>query len=45
MFSNAFHIVFGSSYAFLHHQALVRAALALPGEVAFGGGSLWIRKN
>jgi hypothetical protein len=45
MFSVAFRIVFGCNYAFLRYPDLVRSALVLDGGAAFGGGSLWIRKD
>lgn len=45
MFSDVFHILFGSNYAFLRYPELVRSALALDSGAAFGGGSLWIRKE
>ena len=44
MYSSAFRIVFGCSYAFHRFSADVEKALALPGGEMFGGGSLWIEK-
>jgi predicted O-methyltransferase YrrM len=44
MYSSAFRVVFGCSYAFHRFPAEVERALGLPGGKAFGGGSLWIEK-
>lgn len=44
MYSNAFGVLFGCSYAFHRYPQLVRNALGLPGGHAFGGGSLWIER-
>lgn len=44
MYSSAFRVVFGCSYAFHRYPHLVREALQLPGRQAFGGGSLWIER-
>ena len=44
MYSKAFRVVFGCSYAFHRFPEDVRAALALPSGSAFGGGSFWIEK-
>jgi predicted O-methyltransferase YrrM len=44
MYSSAFRVVFGCSYAFHRFPADVKRALALPGGEAFGGGSLWIER-
>jgi predicted O-methyltransferase YrrM len=44
MYSTAFRVEFGSSYAFHAHLPLVRHALAHPKGHAFGGGSLWLTK-
>lgn len=45
MYSKAFRVVFGCSYAFHRFPEEVRAALALPSAAAFGGGSFWMEKN
>jgi predicted O-methyltransferase YrrM len=45
MHSTAFRVIFGSSYAFHAHRALVIAALALPNGRCFSGSSLWIRRT
>lgn len=45
MYSSAFRVVFGCSYAFHRFPELVRTALALPSGAAFGGGSLWLEKT
>ena len=42
MFSTAFEVVFGCSYAFLRFPGLVQSALALPAGHAFSGGSFWM---
>lgn len=44
MYSTAFKVTFGCSYAFWRFPELVKAALALPAGHAFGGGSLWIER-
>lgn len=44
MDSNAFKVTFGCRYAFHRYPDLVRAALALPGGRAFGGGSFWFER-
>jgi len=44
MYSTAFRIRFGCSYAFWRFPKLVKDALALPSGHAFGGGSLWIER-
>lgn len=44
MYSSAFRVVFGSSYAFYRHPNLVAEALGQPEGHAFGGGSLWIER-
>ena len=44
MYSSAFRVVFGCSYALHRFPAEVKRALALPGGEAFGGGSLWIER-
>jgi predicted O-methyltransferase YrrM len=44
MYSSAFRVVFGCSYAFHRFPAEVKQALGLPGGRAFGGGSLWIER-
>lgn len=44
MFSSAFTVVFGGSYALWRFPARVADALALGGRV-FGGASLWLRRN
>jgi predicted O-methyltransferase YrrM len=44
MYSTAFRVVFGCSYAFSAMPDLVRSALALPGGQAYAGGSFWIEK-
>jgi hypothetical protein len=45
MFSRAFRVVFGSSYAFAAHWEALRAALREPDGACYGGGSLWIEKT
>lgn len=45
MYSKAFRVVFGCSYAFHRFPEEVRAALALPSAAAFGGGSFWMEKS
>ena len=45
MYSQAFRVVFGCSYAFHRFPEEVRAALALPSAAAFGGGSFWMEKT
>lgn len=45
MYSNAFKITFGCSYAFYRFPEEVRLALKLPGGQAFAGGSLWIERT
>lgn len=42
MYSNAFQVTFGCSYAFFRFPELVAAALAHPSGHAFAGGSFWI---
>ena len=44
LFSDAFRVVFGSSYAHARFPDLVGRALALPAGRSFGGGSLWIER-
>jgi SAM-dependent methyltransferase/predicted O-methyltransferase YrrM len=44
MYSDAFRVMFGASYAFHRFPELVRDALSLPSGKAFGGASLWIEK-
>jgi predicted O-methyltransferase YrrM len=44
MYSSAFRVVFGCSYAFHRFPAEVERALGLSGGKAFGGGSLWIER-
>lgn len=44
MFSRAFRVVFGCSYAFAAHWETLRAALSDPDGACYGGGSLWIEK-
>lgn len=44
MYSNAFRVEFGSSYAFHAHLPLVVKALAHPKGHAFAGGSFWMTK-
>ncbi len=44
MHSNAFHVVFGCSYAYWRFPELVRAALAHPKGHAFAGASFWIER-
>ena len=44
MHSSAFRVVFGCRYAYHRYPHWVRAALALPGGQAFGGGSFWIER-
>ena len=45
MYSTAFKVVFGNSFAFAKMPDLVKQALALPGGGGFGGGSLWIERT
>lgn len=45
MYSTAFRVLFGSSYAFFRFPELVRDALALPSGAAFAGGSLWLERT
>ena len=44
MYSSAFKVVFGCSYAFTAMPALVQSALNHPRKHAFAGGSIWIQK-
>ncbi len=44
MFSTAFKVIFGSSYAFYKYPALVETALGLSPGKGFGGSSLWIER-
>jgi hypothetical protein len=44
MYSRAFRVRFGSSYAFHRYPDEVRTALALPDGQSFGGGCLWIER-
>lgn len=44
MYSSAFRVVFGCSYAFHRYPDLVCEALRLPNGRALGGGSLWIER-
>ncbi|MGQ0800066.1 MAG: class I SAM-dependent methyltransferase [Pseudomarimonas sp.] len=44
MYSTAFKVIFGCSYAFARFPTEVQAALALPKGHAFAGGSLWIER-
>ena len=44
MYSTAFRVIFGSSYAFWRFPELVKSALALPSGKAFGGGSFWMER-
>lgn len=44
MYSTAFRVVFGSSYAFTRFPDLVASALGVPPGEGFGGGSFWIEK-
>lgn len=44
MYSTAFRVRFGCSYAFWRFPQLVKEALALPSGHAFGGGSLWVER-
>ena len=44
MYSSAFKVVFGSSYAFHRFPDRVRQALAHPKGHAFAGGSFWIER-
>ena len=45
MYSTAFRVIFGASYAFTAHRELVSAALDLPGREAYPGGSLWMERT
>ncbi|HEV7413162.1 MAG TPA: class I SAM-dependent methyltransferase [Casimicrobiaceae bacterium] len=44
MYSGAFRVVFGCSYAFWRFPELVKTALAFPDGRAFAGGSFWMRR-
>jgi len=44
MYSSAFRVMFGSSYAYYRFPELVKAALNLPSGASFAGGSFWIEK-
>jgi predicted O-methyltransferase YrrM len=44
MYSTAFRVVFGCSYAFATMPSLVKTALNHPKGHAFSGGSIWIEK-
>jgi len=44
MYSSAFRVIFGCSYAFALMPNKVKTALSLPKMHAFGGGSFWIEK-
>lgn len=44
MYSTAFRVVFGCSYAFHRHPQDVKQALAIPAGHAFAGGSFWIER-
>jgi Methyltransferase domain len=44
MYSNAFRVLFGCSYAFAVMPDLVKAALAHPKGHAFAGGSIWFER-
>ena len=44
MYSRAFRVVFGCSYAFAAHWEALRAALHEPDGACYGGGSVWIEK-
>lgn len=45
MFNNSFRTLFGSNYAYVRCQSLLRDALALPGGRCFGGGSFYIERR
>ena len=45
MYSNAFKVLFGCSYAQYKYPELVTKALNLPDGNGYGGGSLWIEKT
>lgn len=45
MYSSAFRVVFGCSYAFHRFPNLVCEALRLPDGGGFGGGSLWLERR
>ena len=45
MYSRAFKILFGCSYAFHRMRDLVAQALADPRGIAYSGGSLWIERT
>jgi hypothetical protein len=44
MYSTAFRVLFGSSYASSRFPELVGSALGLPGGPVLSGGSLWIER-
>lgn len=44
MYSTAFEVIFGCSYAFSKFPRLVINALHLPSGAGFGGGSFWVQK-
>lgn len=45
MYSTAFRVLFGCSYAMHTMPDLVKKALAHPRGVAYGGGSLWLERT
>ncbi|MCL2872795.1 MAG: class I SAM-dependent methyltransferase [Betaproteobacteria bacterium] len=45
MYSSAFKVVFGCSYAFTVMPEKVKTALSLPNGCTFSGGSFWIEKT
>jgi hypothetical protein len=44
MYSTAFRVLFGNSYAFATMPELVKSALAHPKGHAFAGGSIWLER-
>lgn len=45
MYSSAFRVLFGCSYAFHAMPDLVARAVAHPRGIAYGGGSLWLERT
>ncbi len=45
MYSTAFRVLFGNSYAFAAMPELVKSALAHPKGHAFAGGSIWLERT
>lgn len=45
MYSTAFRVIFGSSYALHAHRTLLVSALAFPDGRSFAGGSFWFQRT